>query len=104
LIKDDYARAEIPMLPVASGESATRRQILMYSVALVAFSVLPYATGLFQGFYLGAALVLGAGFLALATRLWLRPSHRAAVAVHLASLVYLALLFCAMAVDRAVIR
>jgi protoheme IX farnesyltransferase len=104
LIKDDYARAEIPMLPVARGDAATRRQILVYTEALVAFTVLPYFTGLFHGVYLGAALILGGGFLALAVRLWLRPSHRAAVAVHLASLVYLALLFCAMAVDRAVIR
>jgi heme o synthase len=104
LIKDDYARAEIPMLPVARGDAATRRQILVYTVVLVAFTVLPYLTGLFQGVYLGAAVVLGGGFLALAVRLWLRPSHRAAVAVHLASLAYLALLFCAMALDRAVLH
>ena len=68
------------MLPVVRGEAATRRQILVYSVALVAFTVLPYATGLFGGLYLAAALVLGGGFLALAARLWLRPSRRAAVA------------------------
>ena len=101
LLKDDYARAQIPMLPVARGEAATRRQILVYSFALVAFTVLPYATGLFDGLYLAAALALGAGFLALAARLWLRPSRRAAVVLHLASLAYLALLFLAMAVDRA---
>ena len=51
---------------------------------------------------LAAALALGAGFVALAARLWLRPSHRAAVVLHLASLAYLALLFCAMGLDRAV--
>ena len=101
LLKDDYARAQIPMLPVARGEAATRRQILVYSVALVAFTVLPYVTGLFGGLYLAAALALGAGFLALAARLWLRPSRRAAVVLHLASLAYLALIFFAMAVDRA---
>ena len=104
LIRDDYARAQIPMLPVARGDAVTRRQILAYTVLLVAFSVLPYATGLFGGFYLVAALVLGGGFLTLAVRLWLHPSRRAAVAVHLASLAYLALLFSAMAVDGAVIR
>jgi protoheme IX farnesyltransferase len=104
LIKDDYARAEIPMLPVARGDAVTRRQILLYTVLLVAFSALPYVTGLFGGFYLAAALVLGGGFLTLAVRLWLRPSRRAAVAVHLASLAYLALLFSAMAVDRAVVH
>ncbi len=104
LIRDDYARAEIPMLPVARGDAVTRRQILAYTVLLVAFSALPYVTGLFGGFYLAAALVLGGGFLMLTLRLWLRPSRRAAVAVHLASLAYLALLFSAMALDRAVIR
>ncbi len=104
LIKDDYARAQIPMLPVVRGDGATRLQILIYTGALVAFSILPYITGLFDGFYLWAAVLLGGGFLALVVRLWLRPSRRAAVAVHLASLAYLALLFCAMAVDRAVAR
>ena len=71
------------------------------NVVLVAFTVLPYVTGLFGGLYLAAALALGAGFLALAARLWLRPSRRAAVVLHLASLAYLALVFFAMALDRA---
>jgi protoheme IX farnesyltransferase len=104
LIRDDYARAEIPMLPVARGEAVTRRQILVYTVALVAFTVLPYLTGLFGVAYLLAALVLGAGFLVLAARLRLSPSRRAAVMVHLASLAYLALLFAAMAVDSVIAR
>jgi heme o synthase len=103
LIKDDYARTGIPMLPVARGEPATRRQIVVYSVGLVAFTVLPYLTGLFDAIYLAAALALGAAFIALAARLAVRPSRRAAVALHLASLAYLALLFAAMAVDRALL-
>jgi heme o synthase len=102
LIKDDYARAGIPMLPVARGEPATRRQILAYSVALVAFTALPYLSGLFGALYGAAALGLGAGFIALAARLALRPSRAAAVRLHLGSLAYLALLFFAMAVDRLV--
>jgi protoheme IX farnesyltransferase len=100
LVKDDYDRAGIPMLPVARGEVVTRRQILVYSVALVAFTVLPFLTGLFGALYLGAALVLGVGFIALAAHLLLRPSRGAAVRLHLASLAYLALLFGAMAADR----
>jgi protoheme IX farnesyltransferase len=103
LVKDDYANAQIPMLPVARGEAATRRQIVLYSVALVAFTVLPYATGLFDVIYLAAALALGGGFIALTARLALRPSRRAAVAVHLASLAYLALLFAVMAADRIIL-
>jgi protoheme IX farnesyltransferase len=100
LVKDDYDRAGIPMMPVARGDAATRRQILAYAVALVAFTVLPFATGLFGGLYLVAALVLGIGFVGLAAELLVRPSQAAAVRLHLASLAYLALLFCAMAADR----
>ena len=100
LVKDDYERTGIPMLPVARGDGATRRQILVYSVALVAFTVLPYLTGLFGWLYLAAALLSGAGFVGLAADLAQRPSRSAAVRLHLASLAYLALLFAAMAADR----
>jgi len=100
LVKDDYARTGVPMLPVARGEATTRRQILIYSVALVAFTALPYFTGLFSWPYLVAALGFGAGFIALAADLMVRPSRAAAVRLHLASLAYLALLFAAMALDR----
>src|SRR5204862_4425899 len=102
LLKDDYARARIPMLPVVRGETATRRRILVYTVALVAFTALPYVTGLSAGVYLATAVALGTGFVALAAWLCVRPSRRAAVVLHLASLADLALLFGAMALDRAV--
>ena len=102
LIKEDYARTGVPMLPVVKGEAATRRQILAYAAVLVAFSLLPVATGFLGGIYLAAAAVLGAGFLVLATRLLLSPSRSAALRLYLASLAYLALLFCAMAADRAI--
>jgi len=100
LVKDDYQRTGVPMLPVARGDDATRRQILMYSVVLVAFTALPYLTGLFAWPYLAAALTFGAGFVGLAADLARRPSRAAAVRLHLASLAYLALLFAAMAADR----
>src|SRR5437764_9754282 len=100
LIKDDYARTGVPMLPVVRGEEVTRRQILLYSIVLVAFTLLPAATGLFGALYLVSALVLGAGFCALAVRLWARPSRRASLQLYLSSLAYLALLFCAMAADK----
>jgi len=101
LIKDDYARTGVPMLPVVRGEEATRRQIVIYAIALVALTIAPVVTGLFGGIYLVAALVLGGAFLALATRLVLSPSRKAALRLYLWSLAYLALLFTAMAVDRA---
>jgi heme o synthase len=102
LIKDDYARTGVPMLPVVRGEATTRRQILLYAVLLAGFTLLPVATGLFGGIYLAAALPLGAAFVALAARLLARPSRRAALRLYLSSLLYLALLFTAMAVDRAI--
>lgn len=100
LITDDYARTGIPMLPVVRGEAATRRQILLYTLALVALTLLPVATGLFGALYLTVALVLGTAFTALAARLQARPSPRAALRLYLSSLLYLALLFSAMAIDR----
>jgi protoheme IX farnesyltransferase len=100
LIKDDYARTGVPMLPVVRGEAATRHQILAYTVVLVAVTLVPVATGLFGAPYLVAALVLGGGMIVLATALCLRPSRPAARRVYLASLAYLALLFVAMAADR----
>ena len=101
MIKDDYARTGVPMLPVVKGDRETRRQILVYSVILVAFTVMPYLTGLFGPPYLVAALALGGAFIGLAVRLAREPSRRAALRLYLSSLAYLALLFCAMALDRA---
>jgi heme o synthase len=102
LIKEDYADVGFPMLPVVAGEQTTRRQILLYSVLLVGLTALPVATGLFGLFYLASALALGAGFIALAASLSRHPSKSAAKRLYLSSLLYLALLFVAMAVDRAI--
>jgi protoheme IX farnesyltransferase len=102
LIKEDYARTGVPMLPVVRGEAATRRQILIYAVVLVIATVGPVITGLFGALYLGASLALGTAFIALAARLALNPSRAAALRLYLASLAYLALLFSAMAVDRVI--
>ncbi len=102
LIKDDYARTGTPMLPVVAGEETTRRQILLYSLLLVGLTMLPVFTGLFGGLYLAAALVLGAGFIALAATLLRNHTRAAARRLYLSSLLYLALLFVAMALDRAV--
>ena len=101
LIKDDYARTGVPMLPVVRGEAATRRQIVVYTGLLIALTLAPWATGLFGGIYLAAAVALGGAFLFLAVRLAVDPSRSAALRLYLSSLAYLALLFAAMAVDRA---
>jgi protoheme IX farnesyltransferase len=99
LVKDDYAAAGVPMLPVVRGERATYRAITAWSAITVVVSVLPVATGTFGAIYLVAAVVLGVELL---RRSWLlqRDGTRArALALHLFALAYLAALFAAMVAD-----
>jgi protoheme IX farnesyltransferase len=97
LIKENYAAAQVPMLPVVRGEAETTRQIVLYTLALVAFSV---SVGLWLGpVYTGAALALGAAFVWLAWQLRRDPSRRRAAVLFHYSLAYLALLFVAAALD-----
>jgi heme o synthase len=99
LMKDDYAKAGVPMLPVVRGERETRRQILLYTVLLYAVSQLPFCAGGFGATYLVASMVLGALFIAGAVRLVRRADRRSALRLYLFSLAYLALLFGAMVLD-----
>jgi len=99
LMKDEYERAGVPMLPVVRGETETRRQIVLYSVLLVAVTLLPFAGQLFDAAYLLAAMALGAAFLAMALHLRRHADRRSALRLYLFSLAYLALLFAAMVVD-----
>jgi protoheme IX farnesyltransferase len=99
LMKEQYEKVGVPMLPVVRGETETRRQILLYAVLLYAISQLPFCAGGFGVFYLLASLALGVSFIAAAVRLQRRADRRSALALHLFSLVYLALLFCAMVAD-----
>ena len=99
LMKDEYARAGVPMLPVVRGEGETRRQILLYAVLLYAVSQLPFCAGAFGATYLVCSVLLGAAFIFGAARLLRSPSRRAALQLYLFSLAYLALLFGAMVAD-----
>ena len=99
LMREDYRRVGIPMLPVVRGEAETRRQILLYSVLLYAVTQLPFCAGGFGALYLAASLVLGLTFIAGAARLYRRADRRSALRLYLFSLAYLALLFCAMVAD-----
>jgi protoheme IX farnesyltransferase len=97
MLREQYANAKIPMLPVVRGERETTRQILLYSVVLVAFTVV---VGLWLGpLYTVAALSLGGLFLALAAQLRRSASRRHAMLLFHYSLAYLALLFVAAALD-----
>ncbi len=102
LAKGEYAKAGVPMLPVVRSERSTAIQILAYTVALVAFTLVPALTGLLGLVYLVAAVALGAVFLRYAVRLLRTYSRDAARATFLYSLAYLALIFIAMGADRAV--
>jgi heme o synthase len=97
--RDDYAAAEVPMLPVVATLRRTAGQILLYTVALVAVTVLFAAVAHMGPVYLVGALVLGALFVVFALRLRRDQTPRAAMALFRYSITYLTLLFVAMAGD-----
>jgi protoheme IX farnesyltransferase len=99
MIKEDYERTGVPMLPVVKGDDETRRQILIYTLVMVAVTIGPFITGLLGTFYLVCALALGAVFIAFAINLYRNPAPALNLRTYLYSLAYLALLFVAMAVD-----
>jgi len=99
LIRKDYAAARIPMLPVVRGVRETTRQIVLYALVLVGVTVVPVVWGPLGIVYLSAALALGAAFVWLALRLRHDATPRHASLLFHYSLLYLALLFVAMALD-----
>jgi protoheme IX farnesyltransferase len=76
---DDYARAGVPMLPVVAGPDATRLQILLYTIVLVAVAAAPWPLGYFDAVYGVTSLVLGAAMLVLATRVYRHREGREAL-------------------------
>jgi heme o synthase len=99
LMKGEYEKVGVPMMPVVRGERETRRQILLYTLLLYAVSQLPFCAGGFGGVYLVASMLLGGAFIAGAVILYRRADRRSALRLYLYSLAYLALLFGAMVVD-----
>ncbi len=100
LIKGDYARAKVPMLPVVRGDEETRRQILLYSILLCALTATMFAFGLLGPVYLLGALALGGLMVLYSVQLCREASQAAARRLYKYSLLYLPLLFAAMIVDR----
>ena len=103
-IQRDYARVGVPMLPVVRGEDEAKRQILLYTLLLVAVTLMLFVTGALGGLYLAGATILGGAFIAFAVlnlrdqrRRWSRPLFDYSIA-------YLALLFAVMVADRIVGR
>jgi protoheme IX farnesyltransferase len=99
MIKEDYERTGVPMLPVVKGERETRKQILIYTLVMFAVTLGPFFTGLLGPLYLAAAAVLGGVFISLSLHLYRNPAPAMNLRTYLYSLAYLALLFVAMAVD-----
>jgi len=99
MIKEHYARAKVPMLPVTRGDEETTRQIVWYTVVLVGVTLVPVAFGTFGLAYGVAAALLGGIFLWLALALRRSVERAAASRLFHYSLLYLALLFAAMALD-----
>jgi protoheme IX farnesyltransferase len=99
LMKGEYEKVGVPMLPVVRGEDMTRQQILLYSLLLYAVTQLPFCAGAFGGVYLAASMLLGVAFIWLAALLYRRKDRRSALRLYLFSLAYLALLFGAMVAD-----
>ncbi len=102
LLERRYADADVPMLPVVRGPAATAAQVLAYSIALTLVTLVPALLGTFGVVYLVTAVVLGLTLCALAVRLRRRPRPAAASALFHFSLLYLALLFAAVAIDAGV--
>ena len=102
LLKDDYADAGVPMLPVVAGVDQTKRSILLYTLLVAALTSMFFVTGELGWFYLLSSAALGFGFIFYAYRLWKRPNIEGAKPLYLYSLAYLALLFAAMMVDATV--
>jgi protoheme IX farnesyltransferase len=98
--RDEYAKAGIPMLPVAYSSEFTRLHILLYTILLVVVTMLPYLTGMSGLIYLVVAMVLGGFFLYRAYQLKIRSDARLPMQTFAFSIKYLALLFAGLLVDH----
>jgi protoheme IX farnesyltransferase len=99
--KDDYAKADIPMLPVTHGEDYTRLNILLYTILLVIITIIPYLTGMSGIIYLATALTLGLKFLSFAIRMRRNPDDlELPMLTFKYSITYLGILFGALLIDH----
>ena len=97
---EDYRRAGLPMLPVTHGSDFTRLNVLLYTLVLLAGTLLPFIIGMSGWLYLASAVLLGLGFIAYGYALWRNYSDALARKTFRFSILYLALLFAALLVDH----
>ncbi|SHF34525.1 protoheme IX farnesyltransferase [Microbulbifer donghaiensis] len=98
--REDYARADIPMLPVTHGVAYTKLHILLYTFVLFAVSLLPFATAMLGWLYLLGAVVLGLGFVYWAVEMLRDKNPNAGMETFKYSIIYLMALFCIMLLDH----
>ena len=98
--RTEYAKANIPMLPITHGTEFTRLQVLFYTLLLVAVTLLPFATFMCGTFYLIGAMVLNVGFLYYAIRMQFDSRDELAYATFKYSIVYLTALFLVLFIDH----
>jgi protoheme IX farnesyltransferase len=98
--KDEYAKVEIPMLPVTHGVEFTRRFILLYTVILILITIMPYLSGMSGLIYLATALILGGRFLWYALRLKTDDTPKLPMQMFKFSITYLMVLFAALLLDH----
>jgi len=97
---EDYRKSGLPMLPVTHGNEFTRLQILLYTLALFAACLMPFAYGMSSWLYLAVAVVLSVGFTAYGFRLWRAYSDALARKTFRFSLIHLSVLFAALLLDH----
>lgn len=98
--RDEYAKSGLPMLPITHGEAFTCLHILLYTIILIAVTLMPYGSGMSGWIYLAAATVLNAVFLGYAIGLYRRYSDQLARRTFKYSILYLTLLFAALLLDH----
>lgn len=102
--REEYAKADVPMLPVTHGEEFTRLQILLYTMIMVAVTILPYAIKMFGVIYLAGTLVLNILFIKYAVQLYREYSDELARKTFIYSIQYLTYLFALMLLDHYLLR
>jgi protoheme IX farnesyltransferase len=98
--REEYAKVNIPMLPVTHGNEFTRLQILLYTVLLLIVTVLPYLTGMTGLIYLAAAVLMGLWFIYLAILMMRRKDNKTAMQTFAYSIVYITVLFAVLLLDH----
>ena len=98
--REEYAKANIPMLPVTHGPEFTRLQILLYTILLMCVTLLPYLTGMSGLIYLVSAMLLGLAFIYYALLMMRKKDNKTAMKTFVYSIVYITLLFAALLIDH----